>query len=90
VTPPLAGAEAALEELWKARIKRQDSLHIFACPWLMTAWWLKQLNKAADIVFQIPAGCPCWPASICEPLTIGLVSPFIWFMLAALTHTEDV
>ena len=76
-TPPPAAAEAALEELRKARIKRQDSLHIFACPRLMTTRWLKQLYKASDIVFQVPAGCPYWPAFLDEPLTIGLVFPFI-------------
>ena len=61
-TPPPAAAEAALKELWKARIKHQDSHHIFACPRLMTTTWLKQLYKASDIVFQVPAGCPYWLA----------------------------
>jgi hypothetical protein len=70
--PPPAAAEVALEQLRKARIKRQDSLHIFTCPRLMTPRWLRQLYKASDIVFQVPAGCPYWPESMYEPLTIGL------------------
>jgi hypothetical protein len=75
--PPPEAAEAALEEVRKARIKRQDSLHIFVCPRLMTTRWFRQLNKAADLIFEIPAGCPYWPTQMYEPLTIGLVFPFI-------------
>jgi hypothetical protein len=75
--PPPGAAEAALEELRKARIKRQDSLHIFVCPRLMTTRWFRQMNKAADLIFEIPAGCPYWPTQMYEPLTIGLVFPFI-------------
>jgi hypothetical protein len=49
--PPPAAASGALEELRKARIKRQDSMHIFVVPRLFTTEWLKQIIKAADIVF---------------------------------------
>jgi hypothetical protein len=77
-TPPPAAAEVALEQLRKARIKRQDSLHILAVSRLMTPEWLKQLyTKASDIVFQIPAGCPFWPDTMFEPLTIGICFPFL-------------
>jgi hypothetical protein len=75
--PPPAAAEAALEELRKARIKRHKSMHIFVCPRLMTTRWFRQLNKAADLIFEIPAACPYWPTLMYEPLTIGLVFPFI-------------
>jgi hypothetical protein len=36
----------ALEELRKARIKRQDSMHIFVMPRLFTTKWLNQIFKA--------------------------------------------
>jgi hypothetical protein len=75
--PPPAAAEVALEQLRKARIKRQDSLHIVICPRLMTPRWLRQLYKASDIVFQVPAGCPFWPETMYEPLTIGMSLPFL-------------
>jgi hypothetical protein len=67
----------ALEELRRARIKRQDSIHIFVVPRLLTTEWLKQIFKAADIVFQVPIGCPFCPQEMFEPLTIGLCFPFI-------------
>jgi hypothetical protein len=77
-TLPPAAAEAAIEELRKARLKRQTSMHIVLCPRLLTPEWLKQLYKAADLVLSIPAGtAEYWPLAMCEPLTIALVFPFI-------------
>jgi hypothetical protein len=67
----------ALEELRKARIKRQDSMHIFVVPRLLTPEWLKQTFKASDVVFQVPIGCPFWSQKMFEPLTIRLCFPFI-------------
>jgi hypothetical protein len=52
-------------------------MHIFVVPRLFTTEWLKQIFKAADIVFQVPIGCPFWPQEMFEPLTIGLCFPFI-------------
>jgi hypothetical protein len=75
--PPPAAASVALEELRKARIKRQDSMHVFVCPRLMKTEWFQQLYKAADIVFNVPVGSKCWPSSMFEPLIISLVFPFI-------------
>jgi hypothetical protein len=75
--PPPAAAWIALEELRKARIKRQNSTHVFVCPRLMTPEWLRQLNKAADIVITVPIGHPAWPTNMFEPLFIGIVFPFI-------------
>jgi hypothetical protein len=76
-TPPPAAAIVALEELRKSRIKRQDSTHFFVCSRLLTPEWLKQLWKTADIIFQVPPGTPGWPADMFEPLTIGIVFPFL-------------
>lgn len=75
--PPPAAAAVALEELRKARIKRQDSLHVFVCPRLMKPEWFRLLYKASDIVFDVPVGSPCWPAEMLEPLIIGIAFPYI-------------
>jgi hypothetical protein len=77
-TLPPGAAEAAIEELRKARLKRQSSMHVILCPRLLTPEWLKQLYKASDLVLSLPAGTDeYWPLAMCEPLTIGLVFPFI-------------
>jgi hypothetical protein len=52
-------------------------LHIFAVSRLMTPLWLRQLFKASDMVFLVPAGCPFWPDAMYEPLTIGISFPFL-------------
>jgi hypothetical protein len=75
--PPPAAADVALEELRKAWIKRQESTHYFVCPRLLMPKWLKQLWKTADLIIQIPAGTPGWPANIFEPLMIGFVFPYL-------------
>jgi hypothetical protein len=76
-TPPPAAADVALEEMRKARIKRQDSTHYFVCPRLLSPEWVKKLWKTADLIFQVPPGSPGWPADMYEPLTIGIVFPFL-------------
>jgi hypothetical protein len=76
-TPAPAAALVAIEELRKARIKRQHSTHIFICPRVMTPEWLKQLHKASDVVITVPVGHPAWPKAMFEPILIGLVFPFV-------------
>jgi hypothetical protein len=51
--PPSAAALFAITELRKARIKRQDSTHVFVCPRLMTLEWLRSLYKEAEFVFVV-------------------------------------
>eukprot|EP00978_Attheya_sp_CCMP212_P004701 scaffold10314_cov60-Attheya_sp.AAC.1 len=75
--PPPAAADIALEQLRQARIKCQDSCHIFICPRLLTCEWIKQLWKAADLVFEVPTGYEGWPTDMLEPLTIGILFPFV-------------
>ena len=75
--PPPAAADVALEELRKARMKRQDSTHVFVCPRLLTTDWLRQLHKAADLVLEIPAGTSFWTKNMFEPLILGICFPFI-------------
>lgn len=74
--PPPAVADAALEELLKARHKRTDTFHIIAIPRLMTPRWRRLFYKACDFTCVIPAGSECWPANMFEPLYLGIVLPF--------------
>ena len=76
-TPAPMAAEVALGEMRKARIKRQNSAHIFVCPRLCSGQWLRHLFKAADFVFEVPVGSSCWPAEMHEPLLIGVLFPFL-------------
>ena len=78
-SPPPAAADVALEQLRIARIKRQQSTHVFICPRLMTPLWLKQLHKAADLIFTVPASSNLWPEAMFEPLLIGVIFPFLSF-----------
>ena len=77
--PPPAAASSCLEELRKARVKRQQSLHVVLIPRLMTPMWLKQLYKTADLIFQIKPEFPHWSAYEFEPLTVALVLPYLPF-----------
>ena len=75
--PPPAAADVALEQLRIARIKRQDSFHVFVCPRLFLPSWRKQLGKACDLVFSLPVGAIGWPVEMHEPLLIGVCFPFL-------------
>ena len=75
--PPPAAAEAALEQLRRARQKRQGSCHIFICPRLMTPHWAKHLNRSADFITVVPPGQEFWPENMYEPLILGIYLPFL-------------
>jgi hypothetical protein len=75
--PPPAAAFAAIAELRKARIKRQNYAHIFVCPRLITQEWLGQLYKEADLVFTIPLTAAFWSHELYEPLLVGICFPFV-------------
>ena len=75
--PPPAVADAAVEQLRIARSKRKDSLHIFVCPKLMKPYWIGQLHKAADIVFEFKAGVPFWEKGRHESLILAVCFPFL-------------
>ncbi|KAL7577052.1 hypothetical protein ACA910_006793 [Epithemia clementina (nom. ined.)] len=49
---PPGAANVALEELRKARIKRQSSTLVFIVQRLFTMRWFKQLHKAADLGYR--------------------------------------
>jgi hypothetical protein len=76
-TPPPFAADVAIAELRKSRIKRQVSSHIFVVPKLCCPLWIKQVFKAADIVFEVPAGQPFWDSTMHEPLLIAIIFPFL-------------
>jgi hypothetical protein len=75
--PPPGAADIAVEELRKASIKRRDCTHVFLCPRLLTPQWRRHLNKACDLVLFMGAESEIWPVEMFEPLTIGLVFPFL-------------
>ena len=72
--PPVA--DAALEELLKARHKRTDTFHVVLIPRLMTPRWRRLFNKACDFTFVVSPGSAFWPADMFEPLWVGIVLPF--------------
>jgi hypothetical protein len=76
-SPPPSAAESAIEELRKARHKRQVSQHLFIVPHLMQPLWRKHLHKATDIVLTLKPGHPAWPLDMLEPLALAFVFPFI-------------
>lgn len=75
--PPPCVAAQCLEELRKARHKRQSSSHIFVCPRVMATTWLRQLYRSADLVIRLPAGHTVWPLAQHEPLFLGIYFPFL-------------
>ena len=77
-TPPPFAADVAIAELRKARIKkRQNSTHLFVVPKLCAPLWRKQVYKAADLVFEVPAGRDFWNVDMHEPLLIAILFPFL-------------
>ena len=58
-------------------MKRKKSRHIVIIHRLMTPTWLKQLIKAADCIFTIPASHPFWPSTNYEPIYVVILFPYI-------------
>jgi hypothetical protein len=77
--PAPAAADAAIEQLAYSRHKRPWLWHVFLCPRLMTNLWRKRLLKIADVTFSLPVGVreKVWSANMFEPLTVGLLFPFL-------------
>ena len=82
--------DAALEELRKARIKRQQSTHVVLVPQLFSHLWKRQMLKCCDLVIQIPAGQMFWSHDQFEPLTLGICFPFLPFRPWQLRHTPKL
>jgi len=73
--PPPAAMSAAVEWLALSIHKRSASTHIVVVPRLMTAWWRKILNKAADLIVTIPTGVRVWGIDQHEPLMCAICLP---------------
>jgi len=74
--PPPAVADAALEELLKARHKRTDTFHVVVVPRLMAPRWRRLFIKACDFTFAVSPGALFWPNDMFEPLHVGIILPF--------------
>jgi hypothetical protein len=75
--PPPCVAVRCMEELRKARHKRQKSTHVFICPRIMTVEWQRHLYRSADIVLTINPGHPAWEKHQHEPLILGFYFPYL-------------
>jgi hypothetical protein len=75
--PPPFVADIAISELRKARIKQQSSTHVFVVPKLCSPLWMRQVFKAADFVFEVPAGQSFWKSEMHEPVLIAILFPFL-------------
>ena len=73
--PPPAAADIAVEYMARAIHKRSNSTHVFLCPRLQTARWLRVLAKATDLMLRIPPGTPVWSAEQHEPLILAISFP---------------
>jgi len=74
--PPPAAADAAIEEIRKARLKRRNSTHIIVVPRLVTTLWLRQLYKTADFLINVTNTHPFWPSSMLEPFVLAIAFPY--------------
>lgn len=76
-TPPPAAAQIAVEQLRRARLKRESSTHVFVVPRLMSPEWRRQLFKVADLCLELPFDKHWTKAEQHEPLTFAVVFPFL-------------
>ena len=74
--PPPPVADAALEQLCRAQLKRpNNTCHVFIVPRLMTSRWRKKLLKACTFAFYVPACFDIWKKAQHEPLMIAVCLP---------------
>ena len=85
--PQPATADAALEELLKARHKRTDTFHIVVVPRLMAHRGRCLFNKVCDFSFVVSPECSFWPSHMYKPLWVCVDLPFIhhrpWYLKQA-------
>lgn len=72
---PAGAADAAFEQLRRARIKRRESYHFIVIPALCTPLWLKQMHKECDFITMIPPEQSFWSSNECESLYLGICFP---------------
>jgi hypothetical protein len=76
-TPAPAAADAAVEQLCMANLKRTSTTHIIIIPRLLTSRWRKHLSKTADVVVTLPLNGSYWGVSQHEPLLLAICFPLI-------------
>jgi len=76
---PPAAALIALKQLGNACLKRHGVLRgVVLVPFLYQPEWFQHFRRVVDMYFFIPArATPFWPASMHEPLTVGLYLPLL-------------
>ncbi len=76
-TPPPAAGQIAIEQLRRARVKRELSTHVFVIPRLMAPEWQRQLFRVADLYIELPF-FDLWSKNTHhEPLVIAFIFPFL-------------
>lgn len=88
--PPPCIAVRCMEELRRARHKRQVSTHVFICPKIMTVDWQRHLYKSADVVLTLNPGHPAWDNTQHEPLLIGFYFPYLRYEPWQLKGNEKI
>ena len=76
-TPPPAGGLIAVEQLRRARLKRENSTHIVIMPRLMGMEWKRQLFRVSDIFVELPFDDVWSRTEQHEPLILAVVFPFL-------------
>ena len=76
-TPPPAGAHLAVEQLRRARLKRENSTHVVIVPRLMSMEWKRQLYRVSDLFVELPFDDVWSKKDQHEPLTFAVVFPFL-------------
>ena len=75
--PPPAGAQLAVEQLRRARLKRENSTHVVIVPRLMSMEWKRQLFRVSDLFVELPFDKVWTKQHQHEPLTFAVVFPFL-------------
>lgn len=75
--PPPAAGLLAVEQLRRARLKRENSTHVFIIPRLMSSEWKRQLFRVADLFLELPFDNIWKQTEQHEPLIIAFVFPFL-------------
>ena len=71
-------ARILIEELRQARKKRTQSVHILGFLRLLCSEWRRNIQKYADLIIEIPAGCgDILPREMHETLMIVIYFPDI-------------
>lgn len=76
-TPSPAVGLVAVEQLRRARLKRESSTHVVIIPRLMSAEWKRQLFRVADLFIELPFDDIWEKEKQHEPLILAVVFPFL-------------